>query len=110
MWNGSSRRTRKWTIDTTRAPAQSALMLRRSGLVTSIALAVAVGCGSPNYVIVHNPVASVRVSPALDTIPFGGTVALQVATFDLNGPPTIPDHHPVWTSLNTAIFDVDSVG
>src|SRR4029077_21230497 len=100
MWNGSSRRTRKWTIDTTRAPAQSALMLRRSGLVTSIALAVAVGCGSPNYVIVHNPVASVRVSPASTTIPWGGPSPPEGATFDQTGPPTIPDHHPVWTSLN----------
>jgi hypothetical protein len=85
-------------------------MPHRSGLVTSMVLAGVLGCGAPNYVVVHNPVATVRVTPALDTIPFGGTVALQVATFDLNGAPTIPDHHPVWTSLNTAIFDVDSVG
>ncbi|HKR56129.1 MAG TPA: hypothetical protein VJS20_07495 [Gemmatimonadales bacterium] len=67
-------------------------------------------CGSPSYVIVHNPVVTVRITPALDTIPFGGSVALTLTTLDVNGDPTIPDHLPVWTSLNTAVFVVDSVG
>ena len=75
-----------------------------------VASAGLLACGSPSYVIVHNPVVTVRISPAVDTIPFGGTASLKVATYDVNGDPTIPDHHPVWTSLNTGVLLVDTVG
>lgn len=75
-----------------------------------VASAGLLACGSPSYVIVHNPVVTVRITPALDTIPFGGSVTLTLTTLDVNGDPTIPDHHPVWTSLNTAVFVVDTVG
>ena len=85
-------------------------MLRVSKRSVLIALAAGWGCGSPSYVIVHQPVVTVRVTPALDTLPFGGTVALQLTTLDLSGQPTIPDHHPVWTSLTPSIFTVDTVG
>src|SRR6185437_10153945 len=36
--------------------------------------------------------------------------ALTLTTLDVNGDPTIPDHHPVWTSLNTGVFGVDTAG
>src|SRR5690348_8708374 len=82
----------------------------RLGGTSLIAALTAVSCGSPNYVIVHNPVVTVRLTPALDTIPFKGSVPLQITTLDVNGQPTIPDHHPVWASLNTSVLLVDTLG
>ncbi len=83
----------------------------RLGGTSLIAVLMAVSCSqAPSYVIVHQPVATVNVTPAFDTIPFGGAVSLKVSTLDLNGDPTIPDKHPVWSSLNTAVLRVDTSG
>lgn len=74
------------------------------------AFAAVAGCSDPNFVPVHQPVASVRLVPALDSIPFGGSVTLVAQPLDLSGHPTIPDKPPVWTSLTPVILVVDGLG
>ena len=74
------------------------------------AFAAVAGCSDPNFVPVHQPVASVRLVPALDSIPFGGSVTLVAQPLDLSGHPTIPDKPPVWTSLTPVVLVVDGRG
>lgn len=65
---------------------------------------------SPNFVPVHNAVASVRLDPLLDSLVIGETVALKATPLDLEGNPTISDKNPVWTALNPLVANVDTLG
>jgi trimeric autotransporter adhesin len=65
--------------------------------------------GAAVVTVVHEPVASVVVTPATANTPVGGTVQLSAQTLDGTGAPLLG--RPVaWSSANTAIATVDADG
>jgi len=75
-----------------------------------VPLAVAACSADPNYVPVRAPVASIRLVPQNDTLPFGGAVTLLADPLDADGHHTIPDSTPIWVSLVPSVVTVDGVG
>ncbi len=58
----------------------------------------------------HPPVASIRITPALDTIAFRGSVSLVATPLDAEGNPTVPAGKAVWTSYSPTVVAVDTGG
>ena len=85
--------------------------MSRSRWILGAGLLAAAGCASdPNFVPARTPVASIRLVPQNDSIPFGGSLTLVAQPLDAGGLPTVPDSTPIWTSLTPSILVVDGVG
>jgi hypothetical protein len=64
--------------------------------------------GALNVLLGGGAVAAVRVTPAVDTIPLGGTGQLRARATDETGAVVFANY--VWTSLDPAIAAVDAIG
>lgn len=84
-------------------------MNRRAGFVGLLGSALLVGCRSfPSDA--HPRVATVKVTPARDTIAFRGSLSLVATPLDGNGNPAIPAGSAVWSSYSPTVLTVDTSG